>query len=344
MKMKNFFRLLILLCCLQSCFWQKKDAATYELDTLFVLTTDVFLNEDFYSEFFPVFEEIFKCRIEYTSYADAADILKALTEKNDSLRVDVVLGVDNTYFHMMMPDSIFLAYEPHNLRYADKNLIFDDSFHIVPVFYTQLAFIYNSYAIDKAPATFGEMQDGKFKNMIIMIHPESSSLGRGMLLWSVAAFGENGYGHFWRSVKANICSLAKNYDEAYNMFLAGQAPLVAGYSTTPVYHYRKDHSEKYRSTIPMEGSFNLITGAGIVKNTEKPELAKRFIEFLLSDDFQNFIPDQIWMYPANSKTHKGKEYDFLPFSKKDYSTILTQKTIGKRMDKWMESWKSIMLK
>ncbi|MDO9577387.1 MAG: thiamine ABC transporter substrate-binding protein [Candidatus Cloacimonadales bacterium] len=342
--MKYFILIIIILIWLQSCSWEKKEQVTFESDTLFVYTSEVFLNEDFYDDILPIFEQIFKCKIKYTVFSNAAEMLAAVVANKDSLDVDVVLGVDNTIFYNVLRDSVFLVYEPQNLKYVEKNLIFDNTYHVIPIYFGQLAFIYNSYAIEKAPATFGEMQDGKFKKKIILMHPESSALGRGMLLWSVAAFGENGYSHFWRSVKENIYSIADNYDEAYNMFLAGQAPLVIGYSTSPVYHIQKENSEKYKSTIPSEGSFNLITGAGIIKNTDKQKLAKHFIDFLLSDDFQGFISDNMWMYPVNNKVNTGSEYKLLPFSKKDYSTVLTQRVIRKNLPQWIAKWESIMLK
>lgn len=342
--MRYFILTILFLICLQACFWEKPEKVTLESDKLFVYTSEVFLNEDFYDDFFQIFEQIFKCTIEFTKFSSASEMLAEVVSQKDSINVDVVLGVDNTIFYNVLRDSVFLAYEPQNLKYVDKNLIFDNTYHVIPVYYGQLAFIYNSYAIEKAPVTFGEMQDGKFKKKIILMHPESSSLGRGMLLWSVAAFGENGYSHFWRSVKENIFSIADNYDDAYNMFLAGQAPLVIGYSTSPVYHSRKENSPKYKSTIPSEGSFNLITGAGIVKNTDKQKLAKHFIEFLLSDNFQSFIPDNMWMYPVNNKVNTGSNYKLLPFSKKDHSTILPQRVIRKNLPIWIEKWESIMLK
>jgi thiamine transport system substrate-binding protein len=271
-------------------------------------------------------------------------MLEKVVTGRDSINVDVVLGIDNTIFYNVLRDSVFLEYEPQNLKHVDESLIFDKTYHVIPVYYSQLAFIYNSFAIEKPPITFGEMQDGKFKKKIVLMHPSSSSLGRAMLLWSVAAFGENGYGHFWRSVKENIYSIAENYDDAYNMFLAGQAPLVIGYSTTPVYHLQKENSDKFRSTIPTEGSFNLIRAAGICRWTEKQELAKRFMEYLLSDDFQNFIPDNMWMYPANDKVNNGLDFELLPVSKKDYSTSLSQWSIRRRLQKWIVQWESIMLK
>jgi len=342
--MKYILSIILILICLQACFWEKEEEETFESDTLFVYTSKVFLNEDFYHDFFPLFEKIFKCKIELTEFSNASEMLENVVTHKESLKADVVLGVDNTEFYNILNDSIFLAYEPQNLKYVEKDLIFDKTYHVIPVYYGQISFIYDSFDIEKAPATFGEMQDGKFKKKIILMHPESSSLGRGMLLWSIAAFGENGYRHFWRSVKENIYTIADNYDEAYNMFLAGQAPLVIGYSSTPVYHSQLEHSDKYRSAIPSEGSFNLIKGAGIFSGTKHQILAEKFIEFLLSEEFQSFIPDRIWMYPVHNKINNGYEYELLPFSQKDYSVVLSQRTIRKRLPRWIDKWESIMMK
>lgn len=38
--------------------------------------------------------------------------------------------------------------------------------------------------------------------------------------------------------------------------------------------------------------------AGKLANTDQPELADQFLEFMVSDAFQSIIPTTNWMYPA----------------------------------------------
>ena len=48
----------------------------------------------------------------------------------------------------------------------------------------------------------------------------------------------------------------------------------------------------------MEGHAIQIEVMGILKNASNMELARNFLEFSLSEDFQKHIPQGNWMYPV----------------------------------------------
>jgi thiamine transport system substrate-binding protein len=41
-----------------------------------------------------------------------------------------------------------------------------------------------------------------------------------------------------------------------------------------------------------------IEVAGMLESTDQPELARQFLEFMLTEEFQSVIPTTNWMYPA----------------------------------------------
>lgn len=325
---------------------EKKDKSIESAsDTLYVYATEVFLNDQFYNETFSLFEDIFQCEIDIKVFPNSFTLIDSVKSTPDSLRqIDVIFGIDNIVFCDIYQDSLFLPYEAQNLRYVQKENLIDDTYQTVPVSFCQLGFISNSERIKNIPSSFGEMQDGIFKNKIILLNPRTSSLGRAMLIWSVAAFGKNGYGHFWRSVKENIFQIVDNYDEAYNMFLAAQAPLIIGYSTTPVYHAIEENSSRFKTTLPLEGSFNFYLTAGIFHSTKNLVLAKSFIEFILSEDFQSFIPQRMWMFPVNKKVILDENYELIPKTQTDYSRTFSNWSINKNSESWLKRWESIMKK
>ena len=335
--------LLIVAILINGCFLKKKQDEDFSSTTLHLFATDVFLNETFYTEVMPIFENIFNCKVELTSFPNATLLMVELIN-NDSTDVDVVFGLDNTLLYQVLQESLFVAYEPINIRFVPKEYVIDKTNRMIPICFAPIAFIHNSRTIEKAPETFGEMQDGKFKDKIIIINPHTSSLGRAMLIWSVAAFGEHGYSHFWRSIKENIHTIANNEEDGYNMFLAAQAPLIQAYSSTTVYHIKQETTDKYKASIPHEGCFNLIKTAGIVANTKNRVLAQHFIDFLLSEDFQKLVPERMWMFPCNKKIDLNSDYKLLPMVKNDYTSQLSTRTIGRRFSAWLRKWDSIMQK
>ena len=79
------------------------------------------------------------------------------------------------------------------------------------------------------------------------------------------------------------------------------------------------------------------------KTATNLELAERFVEFLLSMDYQELIPSNIWMYPVNKNIDLFSEYDLLPKPEKDYTMSLRMRTVQRRYKGWIRKWERIML-
>ncbi len=292
----------------------------------------------------PAFEKKFNCKVKLVGCGDAGQLLnKTIKEKANPI-ADVIVGIDNTFLEKALEESILTSYKPANLSHVKKSLIFDKTFSLSPYDYGYFAFVYNTEIVKNPPLTFGEMQDPKWEKKFIFIDPRTSSVGNGLLLWTVAAFGENGYGHFWQSVKKNILTTPASWDDSYNMFLAGEAPIVLSYSTSPAYHIENDSTYKYKAFIPKEGAFMQIEGSGVINNSKHPDLAKKFVNYMLSTEVQNLIPKTQWMYPVNSDVKLPKSFENLPQPTKTLNKRLSPKTIKENSEKWIKRWIKIMSK
>lgn len=341
--MKKVFLFLSIL-LLISCINKDNKIISQEGEVLDIYVVDIFLNDDFYEHIIPIFTDIFECDVKITKFPDALSMLEQAIAEKDSTEIDLLVGLDNTLLFLAEQDSLLLGYESNNLNNVHKDLIFDKKHLINPVSYSNVAFNYNSYIISDPPLTFGEMQDGKFKDQIILLDPRSTSIGRAMLFWSVVAFGRNGYGHFWRSIKDNIFDIYDNQDEAYNAYLAGEAPMILGLETTPIYHIKQEGVDKYKSTIPQEGGFKFIQGVGILKSSEQMYLAQKFVDYLLSERFQEMVASEIWMKPVNMKVKLPVEFEILPQISEDHTEKLSTRQTRWQYDQWIAKWKRIMLK
>ncbi len=336
--------ILLIVAVILSCSKSDDNEIPQEIQTLNIYAVDVFLNEDFYENIIPIFTDIIECEINITKFPNALSMLEKAISEKDSTDVDLLFGIDNTLMFLAAQDSLFIQYESNNLHNIHEDLILDEDYQINPVCYSNIAFNYNSYIISDPPITFGEMQDGKFKDQIIILDPRTSSIGRAMLFWSVAAFGRNGYGHFWRSIKDNVFGIFDNQNDAYNAFLAGEAPMISGMETTPVYHKQHDNTDKYKSTIPKEGGFKFIVGVGILRSSQQKYHAQKFVDFMLSKDFQETITEEMWMVPASKKIKLPVDYEILPQISKDFTNKLSIRQTRWQYDEWIAKWKRIMLK
>ena len=77
------------------------------------------------------------------------------------------------------------------------------------------------------------------------------------------------------------------------MFTSGEAPIVLSYATSPAYHVEYEDITRYKAFIPEEGGYLQIEGAGIVKNCPHKELAEKFMNWMLTEEFQRNTPDTV---------------------------------------------------
>jgi len=92
--------------------------------------------------------------------------------------------------------------------------------------------------------------------------------------------------------------VSKSWDEAYGLFLKGEAPLVLSYTTSPAYHVIAEKKENYAAAEFAEGHYLQVEIAGRLAGSKQPELAQRFLAFVASPEFQAIIPTTNWMYPV----------------------------------------------
>ena len=89
-----------------------------------------------------------------------------------------------------------------------------------------------------------------------------------------------------------------------------------------------------------EGHYRQIEFAGIIKGTKQIKLAQEFIDFMLSEKFQNAIPLTNWMYPVI-------QYQPLPDSfriAREPKAVpeLNSSLVYKQNTKWLKAWSRAM--
>ncbi|NQV19513.1 MAG: thiamine ABC transporter substrate-binding protein [Armatimonadetes bacterium] len=339
--MKKFFFSFLILLLFFGCQPQRKTDNLSKIPVLTIYSADNFISEKIWAHTIPIFETKFECKIELRKFNDAKKLLDFVINERNISKADIVVGLDNVLLSDVLNAKLLIKYKPETLILADKNFHFDKSYRLIPVCYNYLAFVYDSESITAPPETFGQMQDGIWRKKIIIENPLNSSLGRGMLFWSVAAFGEGGYRHFWRSIKENIFTITNIWEDAFNIFLAKEAPIFLGYATTPIYPI--EGIEKYKVIIPQEGGFKIIEGAGILKSTRNLKLSQQFMEFLLSNNFQKYLPSLRLMFPVNKNINLPVEFESIPIPEKDFSKNLNLKFANKNSGNWIQNWKKMMI-
>jgi len=242
----------------------------------------------------PAVEKAFEaecgCDLQFVGAGDGAALLARLRLEGVRTDADVVLGLDTGLMAaaeatgMFVPSGISVEY--------DLPVVWaDDTF--VPFDWGYFAFVKAGDLA--APDNFRDLAASDLK--IVIQDPRSSTPGLGLLLWVKVAYGDEA-AQIWGELADNIVTVTKGWSEAYGLFLEGEADMVLSYTTSPAYHLIAESDASKAAVAFSEGHYMQIEVAAAVANSDQPELAHQFLQFMVGDTFQSIIPTTNWMYPA----------------------------------------------
>jgi thiamine transport system substrate-binding protein len=184
----------------------------------------------------------------------------------------------------------------------------------------------------------------------VVQNPATSSPGLAFLLATIGRFGESGYLAFWNKLKKNDVLITNGWNDAYwGKFSAasdGSRPIVVSYASSPaaeVYFSKEKLETAPTAAVIDNGSaFRQIEFAGILKGTRQLELSKHLMDFLLSRPFQEDIPLQMFVFPANTKAVLPQV--FVTHSLESQNPVtLPSDLISKNREVWIDQWTDLML-
>ncbi|MDU9004170.1 thiamine ABC transporter substrate binding subunit [Sedimentitalea todarodis] len=305
-------------------------AASAETPELTVYTYDSFV-----AEWGPgpvietAFEERCGCDLKLVGAGDGAALLARIKLEGARSDADIVLGLDTNLTEAAMETGLFA---PHavSAEYALPVPWNDPVF--VPYDWGYFAFVHQ--ADGSAPSNFRAL--GESDTKIIIQDPRSSTPGLGLLMWIKAAYG-NEAPVIWQGLADNIVTVTKGWSEAYGLFLDGEADMVLSYTTSPAYHLIAEEDAGKAAAIFDEGHYLQIEVAAKLANSDHPELAEAFLDFMVTDAFQSVIPTTNWMYPAVTPAD-GLPKGFETLAKPEKALIIPTDEVATLRDEALAEW------
>ena len=280
------------------------------------------------------FEDKFKIHLEFVTVDSAATLLTKVILEGSSTKADIVLGLDMNLLDEANKSNLFFK---HSLKYLINIIdlpIEWESENFVPYNYGYFAFVYNNKKFTNPPNSMEELINNTDARIVIQ-DPRTSTPGLGLLTWIKAIYG-NKAGDAWEKLNKKIISVTKGWTDAYyNIFLAGEADMVLSYTTSPAAHIMFENNYDYSAINFSEGNYITIEFAGILKSSKNKLLAKKFLRFMLTEDFQSIIPLTNIMYPVIKINDLPEAYKSLEIPKVlqiDPTIINTNK------EDWIEEW------
>jgi len=275
-------------------------AAAAETPVLTVYTYDSFVSDWGPG---PAVEKAFEadcaCDLQFVAAGDGAALLGRLKLEGASTDADIVLGLDTNLTADAAATGFFAPHGTAPANLATPGDWTDPLF--LPFDWGYFAFVYDATKLATPPASFEALLNAPEELEIVIQDPRTSTPGLGLLLWVKSVYGDQA-GAVWEKLAPRIVTVTKGWSEAYGMFLEGEADMVLSYTTSPAYHLIAELDDTKKAAAFSEGHYMQIEVGGKLKDTDQPELADRFLAFMLSDAFQSVIPKTNWMYPAVTPT------------------------------------------
>lgn len=346
--MKRFVYLLLLV------LWATAVSActSSEPDVITLMSHDSFAISE---ETIAAFEAENGVTIELLPSGDTGAALNQAILAKDAPLADVFFGVDNSFMGRALEAGIFEAYDSPLLTEIPDELELDAENRLLPVDYGDVCLNYDiAWFAEKnipLPQSLSDLTDPVYAGLLVVQNPATSSPGLAFLLATIAEFGEDGYLDFWSELRANDVLVTNGWEEAYygsfSVASDGERPLVVSYASSPpaeVIFADPPVEEAPSASLVASGMcYRQIEFVGILAGTEKRELAEKLVDFILGQTFQEDMPLNMFVYPANENAALPAE--FAAWTQVPVETaVLSPEVIDANRELWIEAWTETVLR
>ncbi|WP_436949892.1 thiamine ABC transporter substrate-binding protein [Streptomyces sp. SudanB52_2052] len=290
---------------------------------------------------------------------DAGQAVNKAVLTKDNPQGDVFFGVDNTLLSRALDNGLFQPYEAKGSERIKAEYRADQDKHrVTPVDTGDICVNYDKkYFADhkiEPPRSFDDLVEPQYKNLLVTENAASSSPGLGFLLGTAAKYGDDGWEGYWKKLKANGVKVVDGWEQAYNEEFSGSSsgkkakgdrPLVVSYASSPPAEVLyADPKPTAAPTGVAEGTcFRQVEYAGLLSNAKNTKGGKAFLDFLISERFQQDMPLNMFVYPVTEGAQVPPEFAKYGPQAKDPETMDPAK-IADHRDQWVKAWTSLVLK
>jgi len=328
---------------------QKPDSE--EIRTLTVMTHDSFaISESVVASF----EEANGVQVQFLEVGDTGTAVNKAALSKDNPLADVFYGVDNTFLSRALEEEIFEPYQSPLLGDIDPVFQLDEGYRALPddvgdvcLNYQKAYFEENNLA---PPDSLEDLIDPAYQGLLTVENPATSSPGLAFLLTTIGHFGEDGYLDYWLALVKNEVNIVNDWETAYYAEFSqagGPDPIVVSYGSSPPFEVlfaEEPLDDAPTAAVTSPGScFRQIEFVGILKGTKNRDLAEKWVDFMLSPEFQEDIPLNMYVFPVNRNAVLDETFQkFMDVP--EITADVSPAAIAENREKWINDWTETILR
>jgi thiamine transport system substrate-binding protein len=260
------------------------------------------------------FEKRTGITVKVVTGGDAGEVVNKAVLTAGNPEGDVLFGVDNTLLSRAVNANIFAPYKSAALATVRPDLVAlvsgSTGYAVTPVDYGDVCVnVDDRWFAAKhlaPPTTLADLTDPKYKDLLVTENPATSSTGLAFMLATVARYGTSGWTDYWTKLKANGVKVDDGWTQAYEGDFSdggknGPRPLVVSYASSPPAEivYATDPKPTHpNSSVMTDGCFRQVEFVGVLAGTQHEQAARAFVDFMLSQPFQQDEPLSMFVDPS----------------------------------------------
>ncbi len=201
------------------------------------------------------------------------------------------------------------------------------------------------------PTTLDELVEPRYRGLLVVENPATSSPGLAFLLSTIARYGEDGWADYWRRLRENGVLVVDGWEEAYTQQFSGASgspgkrPIVVSYATSPAAEviFAGQPLDESPTAAVEDGCFRQVEYAGVLRGAANPDGARALIDFMLSERFQADVPGSMFVYPVRERVPLPAEFEKHAIVPEEPAS-LPPDVIASSRDTWIDRWTEIVLR
>jgi thiamine transport system substrate-binding protein len=300
------------------------------------------------------FEQESGLKLRILKAGDAGEVVTTALLTAGNPQGDVLFGIDNNLLSRALDGDLFDAYESPALESVDGKYVLDPEHRVTPIDHGEVCLNYDkAWFADRGlapPRSLDDLTGARFRKLLVVENPATSTPGLAFLLATVARYGETGWQDYWRQLRENGVLVMDGWEAAYYQSFSGSSgkgdrPIVVSYASSPPAEviFGKPRPTEAPTAVVEDSCFQQIEFAGILRGTKNEEGARALVDFMLSKRFQEDIPLGMFVFPVSREA--ALPPDFRKYAVVPASPLrLDPETIEANRDEWVDEWTRIVVR
>lgn len=287
-------------------------------------------------------------RLNVLKKGDAGALTNSLVLTKANPIGDVAYGVDSTFASRALNEGVFESYTSPEADRGPQRYSVDGQHRLSAVDLGDVCLNIDTNWFARngisAPASYDDLTDPRYKDLLVVENPATSSPGLAFLLGTIAKYGEQGWRAYWQKLKDNGVKSDSGWEEAYSQDFSGSAgkgprPIVVSYASSPAAEIGADGKPRTRALLNT--CYRQVEYAGVLAGTKQPDKAQKVIDFLLSQQFQATVADNMYVYPSRQGVDLPQGWAEAAPLPPDPATLPGDQVQAAR-EQWIGQWRSLL--